>query len=380
MLSVLFLLLLLYSIWVLWISSQLERLKIENQIDQPQDEPGKDQPQISVVVVFRNEKENLPGLLENFMAQKLKEKTFEIILVNDNSTDGSEELVLSFSKKIKNIRLLNLGNPGIDSPKKRAIEMAVRECASPFILFTDADCRMGPNWVESYLSMAKRDNPIFIGGLVFRGAPGFRGKWERIESLILATFSALGFSGKSPFMANGGNLLISNEISNSQPFKGNMGRISGDDISLMNSAIRLGPEKIRFNNYVGSFVFTSESGGLSDFVHQKIRWAGKWKLNESGKISVLPALLFFFYFFYSVFLMLGLVGFYENPIFWIGLLVKMISEMVLCIVAARKFSFPFSWFGFLIFEIVFSFYFILFGLISRLIPYSWKGRKYLKHG
>lgn len=53
----------------------------------------------SICIAFRNESENLPALLKSLKALNYPKDLFEIILVNDYSTDNSIEIITDFSLK-----------------------------------------------------------------------------------------------------------------------------------------------------------------------------------------------------------------------------------------------------------------------------------------
>ena len=66
-------------------------------------------PQVSIIVPFRNEEEKLPALLEKVEALKYPRDRFEIILVDDHSEDQSCAVVREFALKTEiGVRLLQL--------------------------------------------------------------------------------------------------------------------------------------------------------------------------------------------------------------------------------------------------------------------------------
>ncbi len=100
----------------------------------------------TVVIAFRNEAENLPRLLKSLQKLKYPSTFFEIIFVNDTSTDASEEIILQQLKQ-SNLTFKILQNtPNQFSPKKTAITLAIAEAKHPWILTTDADCKLPSTW------------------------------------------------------------------------------------------------------------------------------------------------------------------------------------------------------------------------------------------
>lgn len=88
----------------------------------------------SIVVPFRNEKENLPQLLRSISLLDYPKELFEVILVDDCSEEKFQILNPKFQTSVyENIRKTN-------SPKKDAINTAIAIAKNDWIITTDADC------------------------------------------------------------------------------------------------------------------------------------------------------------------------------------------------------------------------------------------------
>ena len=112
---------------------------------------------VSVIVACRNEEETLPLLLSDFAAQNCNPDLFEIIIVSDNSSDSTFEVASGFGR-IRNIKVMNSSGRG----KKKAIRTGVEASAGSFIIVTDADCRLGNNWVKTIASFEAEYEPELI--------------------------------------------------------------------------------------------------------------------------------------------------------------------------------------------------------------------------
>lgn len=104
---------------------------------------------ISFVVPFFNARATLERCLDSLYAQSLEEDSFEIILVNDGSSDGSKEFSLFFSKTHRNIRIINQTNLGLSEARNSGIRAARGE----YLCFVDADDCLYPNGVGSLLAI-----------------------------------------------------------------------------------------------------------------------------------------------------------------------------------------------------------------------------------
>src|ERR1700758_2038491 len=91
-------------------------------------------PEVSVIIPARNEEASLGSCLESLVAQTGVQ--FEIIVVNDHSTDRTREIATSFP----GVRVLDASPlpPGWTG-KNNAVATGAREARAPWLLLTDAD-------------------------------------------------------------------------------------------------------------------------------------------------------------------------------------------------------------------------------------------------
>lgn len=96
-------------------------LRLKQSIDNGQQTTGKDLPFVSIVIPTRNESENIKACLESIFKQNYPKDLFEVVMVDDYSTDPT----LRFAREIEgeNLTVLNLmqylGNPGEYVPNKK---------------------------------------------------------------------------------------------------------------------------------------------------------------------------------------------------------------------------------------------------------------------
>ena len=103
---------------------------------------------VSVLVAVRNEEDNLPILTTCLKNQNFPKELLEIIFVNDNSTDRTEEVIRnSFLRGEINHQVISLSKN--ESGKKTAITKGVANASGDLIITTDADCRMDADWIST---------------------------------------------------------------------------------------------------------------------------------------------------------------------------------------------------------------------------------------
>ena len=100
---------------------------------------------ISIVIPLYNKRETVARALRSVLGQTVQE--FEVVVVDDGSTDGSADIVLSFAEP--RIRIITQPNSGVSAARNRGI----REASSEMIAFLDADDEWLPELLERLLQL-----------------------------------------------------------------------------------------------------------------------------------------------------------------------------------------------------------------------------------
>ena len=119
---------------------------------------------ITVIVPAYNEEELIAGCLDSLLHQTLNRDEYEIIVVDNNSTDLTARIALS-----RGVRVERELRKGYVHAIRRGIEVSHTE----LIAFTDADCRVPPNWLEKILANFESSTKVVgVGGkLAFYDIP-----------------------------------------------------------------------------------------------------------------------------------------------------------------------------------------------------------------
>lgn len=140
---------------------------------------------ISIIIPFYNEKESLPILVNELIGQldKINEK-YEIILVNDGSTDNSEFRIQN-SEFNKNIKLINqrkrLG-------KGQALKTGIENSTGDKIIFMDADLQDDPKDIKNLIDKLNDSNDLVNGIRANRQESGLVKTYSKIAAWFLKTF------------------------------------------------------------------------------------------------------------------------------------------------------------------------------------------------
>jgi glycosyltransferase involved in cell wall biosynthesis len=266
---------------------------------------------VSVIVACRNEQDNIPSLIDNISGQNYPKGLFEVIIVDDNSTDRTFETVAGLMRN--NIRIIKNSGKG----KKQALRTGIESSSGQLIVTTDADCRMGNNWISTIAAFYEKFKPdLIICPVQIVSDQGFFGKFQELEFLSLQGITAgSAYSGKAT-MCNGANLAFKRE-----GYLANSGNLhfeipSGDDIFLLHSLKREKQSKILWLESIDAIVTTTSSPSLLSFIKQRMRWISKAKIYTDGNTILLGIVTFV-----TIFLQVSLIiaGFFK-PDFLLGYL------------------------------------------------------------
>jgi cellulose synthase/poly-beta-1,6-N-acetylglucosamine synthase-like glycosyltransferase len=225
----------------------------------------------TIVVPFRNEKENLPNLLHSISLLHYPKELVEVILVDD---DSEERFQIPNSKfqilQIKNIRKSN-------SPKKDAIEAAIQVAKNDWIITTDADCLVQKDWLMIYDQYIQENElEMVASGVCYVPKSGFISAFQNLDFLSLQGATIGSFGIGKPFMCNGANFAYSKVFFEKlNGFQGNETIASGDDVFFLQKAVAVAPWKVGFLLAKESIVATKPVATWSELFQQRVRWASK---------------------------------------------------------------------------------------------------------
>lgn len=333
---------------------------------------------ISVLIPVRNEAENIIALLEDLDRQTLPTANYEVIVIDDASTDATAQLVNDFAATANyRLHLLQLPDKPSSSPKKRAIETAITHATGQLILTTDGDCRVHPGWLSAFLNCFDQTNAKAISGPVtFTTEEYLTDHLQTIEFSSLIGSGACAIAAGTPTMCNGANFCYPKEVFlEVDGFDGSRHIASGDDEFLMHKIAANYPGQIQFLKNPEAVVQTQPHRSWSQFYRQRKRWASKWKHYKTPAPIILAAYIFFCNFSLLAASFLALAGQLTLSDFFVLVAIKWLPEWLLLGIILRFLgknkSLPLIPFV----QIFYPFYVTFFGLVSQKGEYSWKGRK-----
>ena len=131
------------------------------------------QPKLAIIVPTLNERGNIPMVYEQVKSTLIHEP-WELIFVDDDSSDGTCNTVLEIAAKDSRVRILQrINRKGLSSA---CIEGMLSSCA-PLLAVMDADLQHDPKFISKFLGIDENIN-IVIGARIFNHTMPFHRKFS----------------------------------------------------------------------------------------------------------------------------------------------------------------------------------------------------------
>ncbi|MGB4843382.1 MAG: glycosyltransferase [Ferruginibacter sp.] len=371
-----YILLILYY-WKSWLGIPVYKIKSQ-----------KSKTKITVIIPARNEEKSIAGCLDSVCSQSYPKELFEVLVVDDHSTDNTAGIIKNYeSQHVKLISLKDFVEDNLNSYKKKAIEIAIQQAAGELIVTTDADCIVPKDWLQTISSFYEEYQPAFIAAPVSINC-GFR-FIEMFQALDFATLQ--GITGASVYkkihsMCNGANLAYTKKAFDEVGgFAGIDTIASGDDMLLMHKIYKLHPDKVMFLKSRDVIVQTEPVHSVKEFFNQRIRWASKADKYDDKRIF---AVLLLVYLVNVLLLALPIVALFQNIQLsiinyqlsiwgvWLCLLIiKIIVELIFLYPVATFFGKQKMLWLFPIMQPFHIIYTVIAGWLGKFGSYNWKERK-----
>lgn len=224
----------------------------------------------SIIIAVKNEEKNIQPLLIALRNLFYQRDFYEVIFVDDNSSDNSYQLISESIKEDENIKLYKVSEkkyPG----KKGALAFGIEKSVNPYIIITDGDCIPQKNWLISFAGKFSQGYDVVFGASPFIKKDSLINRiscFENLRSSIL-TFSAATFGNAYSAAARSFG-FTKNIYDIIGGYKNTTETLSGDDDLFIRQVIK---SKAKVGCFIesGSMVFTNSVSNFKEYLLQKAR-------------------------------------------------------------------------------------------------------------
>lgn len=289
------------------------------------------QPFVSVIVATRNEEATIGECIHSLLNQDYPADKYEIIVVNDRSTDETGQIIEKVRKRSANVIRVDITSESVEmAGKQNALNAGIKKSRGSIILTTDADCMAKSSWIKTMVSYFDEKTGVVIGLPVTR-EDSFFAKLQSIDLVYLLN-CAVGIIGwNKPISAIGNNMAVRAEAINQIGGISALGFTVTEDAALIRTVSQKTEWLIRAARDINAVVITKPVKNLRQFYKQRSRWiiggfvdAPKW-----GIVAIQLILLFYI----LLFSLIPVAIFLRNTelLFGVGIcfLVKLLVDFVL---------------------------------------------------
>ncbi len=348
--------------------------RLPNKTPRPLSNPP---PFMTVLTAARNEAENIEACLRALSDQDYPADRFEIVAVDDHSTDDTYDIAAAFAESRPNVRALRLSDLGAEaSGKQHALDYGIQQSRGEIIASVDADCRPPSSWLSA---LARRFEPETgaLVGFSMLDEPGDNAPlFVKAQSLeLLALFSA--FAGcvglNKPVACTGNNLAYRRAVYDALGGFAQMGDTVAEDNMFLQRISRQTNWKIETVFNPEAVVQTKPMPDARSFLRQRLRWASNSLENRFFAVWFMTVA-------YGAYLLapIGLAAAFLGyaPLWLAGalLLSKLAPEFVVLWIGLRRFERHDLWVYWPVAAALHTAYALAAGLVGLGGRASWKGR------
>ena len=235
----------------------------------PQRKSASNEIPISVIIAARNESHNLQENLQFILEQDYS--NFEVIVVNNNSTDDSYQVLSALKKGYNHLEIIEFNNPDhVRQGKKLPLTLGIKAAKNEHLLLTDADCKPKSNqWIKK-MARGFKEKEIILGYGPYIKTSGLLNSIIRFDTAWIGmnyfSFALNGFA----YMGVGRNLAYTKRAYQAvDGYKSHHMLASGDDDLFIQEASKKSSLGIEID--ADTHCFSPSKNTWSEWIHQKSR-------------------------------------------------------------------------------------------------------------
>lgn len=333
------------------------------------------QPFVSIIVAARNEANTIATCLHSLVNLNYPKNKMEILVIDDHSSDHSDQVIAKFVSNHSNIRFIPLKSGEKKLPGKvGAVLEGIENSIGEIIFLTDADCWVPPNWVTALLNEFT-DSVGLVGGFTLLHEQGqntsLLGKIQALDWHFLLSIAAMSARLGKALSWMGNNMAFRREVYNQVGGYRALGFSLIEDFALINAVARKTKWSIKFICGPETAIHSKPVLHLKELYSQRKRWGtGIRMVRPLAKVLMICSLL----------VHLGMFCcFFVDPFSAsIGFIALLCADFLLCLKGAiqlKRIDLLYIFLGFELFYIAYTISLPFLILFSSRV--TWKNEIYL---
>ena len=327
--------------------------------------PPAEFPFVSVIIAARNEEKHIRACLISLKNQVFPKDKFEVIVVDDHSTDNTPQIIKGEISSQENFYYTSLSNHAFR--KRNALIHGIKISKGEYIFQLDGDCVANKFWLSELCSHLENDYAIVGGYTLIRFKKKLLEKFQALEYLYLLSICKTLSSRTKVFSLFGNNTAFKKDnYLRTEGYKGIHNEILEDyQLVRIFQKDRTNKGLLIYNK--NSWVHTEPTDGYKNYFQQRRRWG-------SGILEVKIVGKFIFFGFLILYTILAVYPFFSK-IFYIFFLMRLVADFLIVFNSIRIFRQNRLILYFIFFHIHSILTTILAGMSLILSPTTkWKGR------
>ncbi len=321
---------------------------------------------VSIIVAAKNEEKNIAELINCISKQNFGKNSFELIIVNDGSTDGTSESIINNSSQVNSLKLLEIGKEE-SSGKRNALSLGIKNSKHSFICITDADCSPQKNWLKSFSEKFSEGYDFVFGIAPFYQKKNLVNKiscYENFRGSMLATvMTKLGL----PYTAAARSFGFSKKaFEKIEGYKNTYDTLSGDDDLLLREAVK-NKMKIGIVTDPDAFVLSKSKFRFKEYFKQRSRHT-----QSSFHYLLKQKIVLAFLHLLNLLILFSPLLLFVDKIFIIPFIVKVVSDLIIGLVYQKRFGYRFSFFEIVYLQISYELFLIIHFFNALFKKAEWK--------
>ena len=307
----------------------------------------------SIIIAAKNESNNIPVLISALKKIDYPNDNYEVIIVDDNSSDNTLKIAEEQCSNIGNISVVKAVDKSY-SGKRGALDCGIYFAKHPNILITDADCIPNENWLN-YCTLSVNNRCDFYFGI----APFFQksnivNKISCFENFLNSFLAISAVKLKIPYTASARNFGFTKYAYNKiGGYSKTLDTISGDDDLLLREAIN-NNLSICSLTHPGSFVYSESKYTFKEYFSQRSRHT-----QTSFYYPIKQKLFLALWHSLNIVFVLSPLLLIVNNLFILLFLLKLIFDITKTMLFQKKFGYKFKMLEVIYLQLLYEFFIVV---------------------